>query len=82
MVDPAKGFSEIPQMLLVPEGDLGDPLLNYFALGLLIFVVVVNSYAIIAVLRKLIRRARHHPSKKSIHAKRTHENFDTPGRLQ
>jgi hypothetical protein len=40
---------------------LDDPFLNYFALGLLIFVVVANSYLIIAILRKLIRRARHHP---------------------
>jgi hypothetical protein len=66
-MDPAKGLSEIPQILLVPDSspskrDLGDPLLNYFALGLLIFVVVVNSYVIIAILRKLIRWARHHPS--------------------
>jgi hypothetical protein len=64
MVDPAKGFSEIPQMLLVPDSSpsksyLGDPLLNYFALGLLIFVVALNSYVIIAILRKLIRKARH-----------------------
>jgi hypothetical protein len=67
MVDPVKGLSESPQMLLVPDSspskwNLGDPLLNYFALGLLIFVVVVNSYLIIAILRKLIRRARHHRS--------------------
>ena len=38
---------------------IDDPFLNYFALGLLIFVVVVNSYVIIAILRKLIRKARH-----------------------
>jgi hypothetical protein len=36
---------------------IDDPLLNYFALGLLIFVVVVNSYVIVAILRKLIRKA-------------------------
>jgi len=36
---------------------IDDPFLNYFALGLLIFVVVVNSYVIVAVLRKLIRKA-------------------------
>jgi hypothetical protein len=64
MVDPAKGLSEIPQTLLVPDPspnkwELGDPLLNYFALGLLIFVVALNSYVIIAILRKLIRKARH-----------------------
>jgi hypothetical protein len=39
---------------------IDDQFLNYFALGLLIFVVVVNSYVIVAFLRKLIRRARHH----------------------
>jgi hypothetical protein len=39
---------------------MDDPFLNYFALGLLIFVVVVNSYVIVAILRKLIRKARHH----------------------
>ena len=57
MVDPAKGLSEIPQMLL-PErskNDLGDLLLNYLALGLLIFVVFVNIYGIVTILRKLIR---------------------------
>ena len=37
-----------------------DPFLNYFVLGLLIFVVVVNSYVIVAILRRLIRKARHH----------------------
>jgi hypothetical protein len=40
---------------------IDDPFLNYFALGLLIFVVVVNSSLIIAILRKLIRKVRHHP---------------------
>ena len=61
MVDPAKGLSEIPQMLLPDssrsKSDLGHPLLNYFALGLLIFVVFVNLYAIVTILRKLIRRS-------------------------
>jgi hypothetical protein len=47
MVDPAKGLSEITQMPFVPDSrpnkwELGDPLLNYFALGLLIFVVALN----------------------------------------
>jgi hypothetical protein len=28
---------------------VGDPFLNYFALGLLVFVVVVVFYAIIAI---------------------------------
>ena len=59
MVDPAKGLSEIPQMLLPDssrsKNDLGDLLLNYLALGLLIFVVFVNIYGIVTILRKLIR---------------------------
>jgi hypothetical protein len=59
MVDPVKGLSESPQMLLPDisrsKSDLGDPLLNYFALGLLIFVVFVNIYGIVTILRKLIR---------------------------
>jgi hypothetical protein len=59
MVDPVKGLSETPQTLLPDSSrskiDLGDPLLNYFALGLLIFVVFVNIYGIVMILRKLIR---------------------------
>jgi len=59
MVDPVKGLSEIPQMLLPDssrsKNDLGDLLLNYLALGLLIFVVFVNIYGIVTILRKLIR---------------------------
>jgi hypothetical protein len=59
MVDPAKGLSEF-RMLLAPDSgpskrDMDDLLLNYFALGLLIFVVIVNFYVIITILRKLIR---------------------------
>ena len=46
-------------MLLVPDRSpqkgLDDPLLNYIALGLLIFVVIVNFYGIITIIRKLIR---------------------------
>ena len=60
MVDPATGLSEIARMLLVPDSDpskrgMDDPFLNYFALGLLIFVVIVNIYGIVTILRKLIR---------------------------
>jgi hypothetical protein len=59
MVDPVKGLSESPQKLLPDssrsKNDLGDPLLNYFALGLLIFVVFANIYGIVTILRKLIR---------------------------
>jgi hypothetical protein len=43
------------------EKMIDNPFLNYFALGLLIFVVAVNFYVIIAILRNLIRKARHHP---------------------
>ena len=60
MVDPATGLSEIARMLLVPDSDpskrgMDDPFLNYFALGLLIFVVIVSFYEIITILRKLMR---------------------------
>ena len=60
MVDPTKGLSEFARMLLVPDSDpskrgMDDPFLNYFALGLLIFVVIVSFYEIITILRKLIR---------------------------
>ena len=59
MVDPAKGLSEFARVLLVPDRSpqkgLDDPLQNYIALGLLIFVVIVNFYGIITIIRKLIR---------------------------
>ena len=49
---------------------LGDPFLNYFALGLLIFVVVVIFYGIIAIhdIPAKIAEARHHPHADAIHA--------------
>ncbi len=49
---------------------LGDPFLNYFALGLLIFVVVVIFYGIIAIhdIPAKIAEARHHPHQDAIHA--------------
>jgi hypothetical protein len=49
---------------------LGDPFLNYFALGLLIFVVVVIFYGIIAIhdIPAKIAEARHHPHSDAIHA--------------
>ena len=42
---------------------IGDPFLNYFALGLLFFVVVVLFYGIIAIhdIPYLIAKSRHHP---------------------
>ena len=49
---------------------LDDPFLNYFALGLLIFVVVVIFYGIIAIheIPAKIAEARHHPHRDAIHA--------------
>ena len=47
-----------------------DPVLNYFALGLLFFVVVVLVYGIIAIhyIPARIAHARHHPHEDAIHA--------------
>jgi Protein of unknown function (DUF3302) len=49
---------------------MGDPFLNYFALGLLIFVVVVLFYGIIAIhdIPYLIAKSRNHPHQDAIHA--------------
>lgn len=49
---------------------LGDPFLNYFALGLLIFVVVVLFYGIIAIhdIPHIIAKSRDHPHQDAIHA--------------
>ena len=49
---------------------MSDPFLNYFALGLLIFVVVVLFYGIIAIhdMPTQIAKARHHPHEDAIHA--------------
>ncbi len=49
---------------------LGDPFLNYFALGLLVFVVVVIFYGIIAIhdIPAQIAEKRHHPHADAIHA--------------
>ena len=49
---------------------MSDPFLNYFALGLLIFVVVVVFYGIIAIhdIPARIAKARHHPHEDAIHA--------------
>ena len=49
---------------------MNDPLLNYFALGLLIFVVIVLFYAIIAIhdIPYLISKKRDHPHQDAIHA--------------
>jgi Protein of unknown function (DUF3302) len=49
---------------------MGDPFLNYFALGLLIFVVVVLFYGIIAIhdIPYKIAEKRDHPHQDAIHA--------------
>ncbi len=49
---------------------LHDPFLNYFALGILVFVVVVIFYGIIAIhdIPAKIAEARHHPHQDAIHA--------------
>jgi hypothetical protein len=47
-----------------------DPFLNYFALGLLFFVVIVLVYGIIAIhdIPAKIAHSRHHPHADAIHA--------------
>lgn len=47
-----------------------DPFLNYFALGLLFFVVIVLVYGIIAIhdIPAQIAKKRHHPHEDAIHA--------------
>ena len=49
---------------------IGDPFLNYFALGLLIFVAVIIFYGIIAIhdIPAEIAEKRHHPHADAIHA--------------
>jgi hypothetical protein len=49
---------------------LRDPFLNYFALGVLIFVIVVLFYGIIAIhdVPYLIAKKRNHPHQDAIHA--------------
>lgn len=49
---------------------IGDPFLNYFALGVLIFVVVVLFYGVIAIhdIPHIIAKGRDHPHQDAIHA--------------
>jgi Protein of unknown function (DUF3302) len=49
---------------------MGDPFLNYFALFLLIFVVIVLFYGIIAIhdIPYKIAESRRHPHQDAIHA--------------
>src|SRR5512140_3936144 len=50
--------------------ELGDPFLNYLALGILCFVVVVLFYGVIAIhdIPYLIAKSRKHPHQDAIHA--------------
>jgi DNA-binding transcriptional MerR regulator len=49
---------------------IDDPFLNYFALGILLFVVVALFYGIIAIhdIPHIIAKSRDHPHKDAIHA--------------
>src|ERR1700754_2709602 len=49
---------------------IDDPVLNYFALGVLFFVVIVLFYGIIAIhdIPYLIAKSRQHPHQDAIHA--------------
>ena len=49
---------------------IGDPFLNYFALGVLVFAVVVLFYEIIAIhdIPAQIAHSRNHPHEDAIHA--------------
>lgn len=49
---------------------IGDPFLNYFALGILFFVIIVLFYGIIAIhdIPYLIAKGREHPHQDAIHA--------------
>lgn len=49
---------------------MGDPFLNYLALGVLVFVVVVLFYGIIAIhdIPHIIAKSRDHPHQDAIHA--------------
>lgn len=49
---------------------MSDPLLNYVALGILYFVVIVLFYGVIAIhdIPYRIAKSRHHPHQDAIHA--------------
>src|SRR5580704_9617225 len=49
---------------------IDDPFLNYFALGLLVFVAIAIFYGIIAIhdIPARIAKARHHPHEDAVHA--------------
>ena len=60
----------VPRRLTCTGFNMDDPFLNYFALFLLFFVVVVMFYGIIAIhdIPARIAEARHHPHQDAIHA--------------
>lgn len=47
-----------------------DPYLNYFALGLLVFIIIMMFYVVIAIhdIPARIAESRHHPHADAIHA--------------
>lgn len=47
-----------------------DPYLNYFALGLLVFIIIIMFYVVIAIhdIPARIAESRHHPHADAIHA--------------
>lgn len=49
---------------------IDDPGLNYFALGLLLFIIIMMCYALIAIhdIPSRIAESRHHPHADAIHA--------------
>lgn len=49
---------------------MGDPFLNYFALGLLVFVVTALFFGVIAIhdVPHMIAKSRNHPHQDAIHA--------------
>jgi hypothetical protein len=49
---------------------IADPFLNYFALGVLVFVIVTLFYGVIAMhdIPHLIAKSRNHPHQDAIHA--------------
>jgi hypothetical protein len=64
-----KAWAEVADQS-ISENGMEDPFLNYFALGLLFFVVIVLVYGIIAIhdIPARIAHARHHPHEDAIHA--------------
>ena len=76
MILPGLAGTELLVMLAAPAAaeelvdKAVDPYLNYFALGLLVFVVISLFYGIIAIhdIPARIAKGRHHPHEDAIHA--------------